>query len=116
MRPAIESLSRARKVAVLIDRRVDPSQKLDISLADMPLESALQAIARSRGLDVACLGSVVYVGPPAAVENLGIVAAALETSVRRLPSAARRKYHQTEAACLGRPCLAARAAGRPGPG
>ena len=62
----------------------------------MPLESALQAIARSRGLDVACLGSVVYVGPPAAVENLGAIAAALETSVRRLPSAARRKYHQTQ--------------------
>ena len=82
-------------MAVLIDRRVDPSQKLDISLEEMPLESALQAIARSRGLGVACLGSVVYLGPPSAVEHLGVIAAALEKSVRRFPTAARRKYRQT---------------------
>ena len=95
LRPAIEGLSRARKVAVLIDRRVDPGQKLDISLKDMPLESALHAIARSRGLEVTCLGSVVYLGPPAAAERLGVIAAALEKSIRRLPPATRRKYHQT---------------------
>ena len=96
LRPAIESLSRARQVAVLIDRRVDPSQKLDISLEDMPLETALQGIARSRGLDVACLGSVVYLGPPSAAKDLGVIVAALEESIRRLPPAAKRKYHETK--------------------
>jgi len=96
LRPAIEGLSRARKVAILIDRRVDPSQKLDVSLKEMPLESALQTIARSRGLDIACLGPVVYLGPPAAVESLCPIAAALEKSVRRLPPAASRKYYQAE--------------------
>jgi hypothetical protein len=94
LRPAIESLSHTRKVAILIDRRIDPSQILDITLKDMPLRSALQAIARSRGLSVAYLGSVVYIGPPAAAEHLGAVAAALEKGVRRLPAPARRKYHQ----------------------
>jgi hypothetical protein len=96
MRPAIEGLSRARKVAVLIDRRVDPSQKLSISLKDVPLESALQAIARSRGLETAGLGSVVYLGPPSAAENLGAIAASLEKGIRRLPPATRRKYQQTK--------------------
>jgi hypothetical protein len=96
LRPAIEGLSRARKVAVLIDRRVDPGQKLNISLKDMPLESALQAIARSRGLDVACLGSVVYLGPPSAAERLGVIAASLEQSLRRLPLATQRTYYRAK--------------------
>jgi hypothetical protein len=96
LRPAIEGLSRAKKVAILIDRRVDPSQKIDISVKEAPLESALLAIARSRGLGVARLGSVVYLGPASAVERVGAIAAALEKSVRRLPPAMRRKWRQTE--------------------
>ncbi len=96
LRPAIEGLSRARKVAVLIDRRVDPSQKLSISLKDVPLESALEAIACSCGLGVAYVGSVVYLGPLSAAENIEAIAAALEKSIRRFPPATRRKYRQTE--------------------
>ena len=96
LRPAVEGLSRAGNVAVLIDRRVDPGQKLNISLKDMPLGSALKAIARSCDMDVACLNSVVYLGPPAAAERLGAIAAALEKSVRRLPPATRRKFQQTQ--------------------
>jgi hypothetical protein len=92
MRAAIEGLSHARKVAILIDRRVDPSQRLNISLKEMPLESALEAIARSRGLGVACLGSVVYLGPPAAAESLGAIAAALRKDIRRLSVATRQKF------------------------
>ena len=96
LRQAIESLSRARKVAILIDRRVDPSQKLDISLKNVPLGSALQTIAQRRGLGVSRLGSVVYLGPPLAAEHLGAIAAMLEKDIRYLPLAVRRKYHQTQ--------------------
>jgi len=97
LRQAIESLSRARKVAILIDRRVDPSQKLDISLNGVPLESALQTIAQRRGLGVSRLGSVLYLGPPSAAEHLGAIAATLEKDIRHLPLAVKRKYHQTKA-------------------
>jgi hypothetical protein len=97
LRQAFESLSRARRVAILIDRRVDPGQKLDVSLKGVSLETALQTIALRRGLGVARLGSVVYLGPPAATERLAGIAAALEKDVRRLPPAVRRKYHETKA-------------------
>jgi hypothetical protein len=96
LRAAVEGLSHARRVAILIDRRVDPGQKLDISLRGVPLWSALQAVAGSRELDVACLGPVVYLGPPAAAGNLDAIAASLEKSVRRLPPASRRKWEQAE--------------------
>ena len=96
LRKAFKSLSSARKVAILVDRRVDPSQKLDVSLNGVPLKSALQAIAKARGLGVAALGAVVYVGPPAAAERLRQMAATLDRDTRHLPAALQSKYRQTE--------------------
>jgi hypothetical protein len=92
LRPAIRHLSQAKHVAILIDRRVDPDQKLDVSLKDVSLESALQTIARGLGLGTSRLGSVIYLGPASAADRLHAVAAALEKDVRRLPSAMQRKY------------------------
>jgi hypothetical protein len=96
LRQAFKSLSLARKVAILIDRRVDPSQKLDVSLKDVPLESALQTIAEGRGLAVARLGAVVYVGPPSAAKHLLQIAALLDKDTRHLPETARLKFRQTK--------------------
>lgn len=94
LRSAIEELAKTRKVAVLIDRRVDPGQKIDISLKDMPLRAVFEAIARSRGLEIACLGSVVYVGPSSAARSLVPMASSLDKSIRRLPTAVRTKLRQ----------------------
>jgi len=92
LRKAIRQISQAYRVAILIDRRVDPDQKLDVSLKDVSLESALQTIARRLGLGTSRLGNVVYLGPARAADGLRGVAAALEKEVRRLPSAVQRKY------------------------
>ena len=92
LRPAIRHLSLAKHVAILIDRRVDPDQKLDVSLKDVPLESALQTIARRADLGASRLSNVVYLGPVSAAVRLRGVAAALEKEVRRLPSGIQRKY------------------------
>jgi hypothetical protein len=96
LRQAFKSLSLARKVAILVDRRVDPGQKLDVSLKGVPLESALQTIAEGRGLGVATLGAVVYVGPLPAAEHLRQIAALLDKDTRHLPTAVRGKYRQTK--------------------
>ncbi|MCD4727494.1 MAG: hypothetical protein K8R46_07530, partial [Pirellulales bacterium] len=65
LRQAIGNLSQTRRVAVLIDRRVDPGRELNVSLKGVPLESAMRQIARPRGLDVSRLGDVLYLGPAA---------------------------------------------------
>jgi hypothetical protein len=95
LRRAIRSLSQAVQVAILIDRRVDPDQKLDLSLKDVPLGAALQAIAGRLDLGVSRLGNVVYLGPASVAERLPAVAKALEKDVRRLPTAVQRKYLST---------------------
>ena len=92
LRQAIRHLSQAKHVAILIDRRVDPDQKLDVALKDVSVESALQTIARQSNLRVSRLGNVVYLGPAPAADRLRDVAAALEKDVRRLPSGIQRKY------------------------
>ncbi len=95
LRQAVQNLSQARRVAVLVDRRVDPGQKLNLSLRDVSLESALQTIAKSRDLGMARLGSVIYLGPPSSAERLGAVAAAFEKELLHQPPAVKRTYRQT---------------------
>ena len=92
LRKAIRQISQAYHVAILIDRRVDPGQKLDVSLKDLRLKSALQTIADGLGLEVVRLGNVVYLGPAPAAHRLRGVAASLEKNVERLPSGIQRKY------------------------
>ncbi len=97
LREAMAHLSRARRVAILIDRRVDPSQKLDVSLRGVPLETVLETIVRDRGLGVSRLGAVVYLGPKQVAERLPAVASALDKQTRRLPPAVQHRYHQLKA-------------------
>ncbi len=94
LRPAIGSLSRAQRVAILIDRRVDPSQRLDLKLEGVPLIAVLQQAADQSGLGISQLGAVVYLGPLSAANRLSTVAATLEKDVRRLPATAQRKFLQ----------------------
>jgi hypothetical protein len=92
LRQAIENLSHAKKVAILIDRRVDPGQRLEASLKEEPLESALQKIANPLGLGVCRLGSVIYLGPQAVVDRLPPVARKLSNKVSGLSADKRRKF------------------------
>ncbi|MBN1395653.1 MAG: STN domain-containing protein [Pirellulales bacterium] len=94
LRRAIENLCETRRVAVLIDRRVDPGMELDVSLNNAPLESALRQIARPLGLDTARLGDVFYIGPAVEVGRLTSVSTEFKEAVGRLPSAARLNFHR----------------------
>jgi hypothetical protein len=96
LRPAVASLSRAQRVAILIDRRVDPGQKLSLNLQNVPLQTVLQSIAERCGLGISRLGAVVYLGPPSAAQRLRPIAAALERAVRQLPAASQRKFFQSK--------------------
>ena len=92
LRHAVGGLARSQRVAVLIDRRVDPEQKLDIALEEVSLREAFEKIARSRGLGVSLLGPVLFVGPPKAAAQLRTVAALRDEDARRLPAAAAKKF------------------------
>lgn len=97
LRRAVAGLSEAQHMAILIDRRVDPGQRLDLTLKGASVESVLQSIADQCGLGVSQLGAVIYLGPPSAARRLKPVAAAFNEAVRRLPPNMQRRYIQAKA-------------------
>ena len=70
LREALASLARSHRVAVFLDRRVDPSRHLRLTVRRASLEQTLEQIANSVGLGVAVLDDVVYLGPPATTNVL----------------------------------------------
>jgi len=92
LREALVSFCGAQRVAVLLDRRVDPGQPLDLTVRGAPLEQALRQIADDRGLGLSLFGPVVYFGPPKAARRLRTLAAVRTEEARRLPAAVARKF------------------------
>ena len=89
-------LSRANRVAIVIDRRVDPDQKLNLSLHNVPLEDVLRQAAASLGLGMTKLGPVIYFGPPEYTARLRTLAEIRAEEVRALPYEARRKLTEID--------------------
>ena len=92
LRSAIEGLARARRVAVLIDRRIDPSRELTLSLRGVPLQSALHRIAAELRLGLARVGDVFYLCPASSADRLQSVRTELRDAVRQLPKPVQRKF------------------------
>lgn len=91
---ALNNLARAQRLAVLLDRRLDPSQKLSVSLVDVSLREALERIAQSRGLGVSLLGPVAYLGPPSSARRLRTLAALGNQAVQRVPAEQRNHWNR----------------------
>ncbi len=89
---ALARFGQSNRVAVLLDRRVDPGQKLRLAINDMSVRAALEEIARNRRLGVSLLGPVVYVGPPPVAARLRTLGALRTEEVRQLPAAVGRKF------------------------
>jgi hypothetical protein len=96
LRRALESLSNSQRVAVILDRRVDPDQKVELAFDDVPLHEALQRIASRLGIGVTAVGPVAYFGPKSAAERLRTVAALRNEDVRRLSPAVRTVWTQAK--------------------
>jgi hypothetical protein len=92
LRRAITNLCRARRVAVLIDRRIDPGQRLDLNTGGAALEDVLREIGRDRRIAMYPFGPILYFGPPKAVWQLHRAAEARRKDLRRLPPSSARRF------------------------
>jgi hypothetical protein len=77
---------------VLVDRRIDPDQRLKLELSDEPMRQALEKIAEAAGGGVATLGDVAYLGPLDRAGQLRTLATQLHDRVAKLPPARRRAW------------------------
>lgn len=70
LRTGMRELSRSRRVAILIDRRLDPSTELDMELRSVTLRSVLDRIADELSLGVSQLNNALVLGPRPAMRRL----------------------------------------------
>ena len=92
LRASLLRFAEVQRVALLIDRRVDPDQELDLALQDVPVVGIIREAGASRNLSVSVLGSVVYLGPAASAGRLRTVAELRREEIAELGSAVNRKF------------------------
>lgn len=92
LRQALEGLAQTSRIAVLLDRRVDPGQLLDLKLENCSLLEALAIVANDRSLGMTLVGPVVYFGPTPAASRLRTLIAMAEDQLQTLPEQERRKF------------------------
>jgi hypothetical protein len=95
-RKALESLSKTQRVAVMLDRRVDPDKKIELVVGDVPLAEALERIASRLQIGVTMMGPVAYFGPKPTALRLRTVAALRDDEAEHLPAAIRSHWTQAK--------------------
>ncbi|WP_397568179.1 hypothetical protein [Schlesneria sp. T3-172] len=69
-RALLKDIGADRQIAIVIDRRVDPSVELPIDVTTASLRTGLLSIARHADADVSFPDNVVYIGPRQAARKL----------------------------------------------
>ena len=70
LRDLLKKIGDERRVAILLDRRIDPTVQLPLNLTNSSLREGVRDMARLLGADISVAEPVVYVGPPAATQRL----------------------------------------------
>ena len=92
LRQALKSLSQSQHVAIMLDRRIDPEQKIELTLDDLSLDAALKSIVQKMKIGVGQVGSVFYFGPESTARRVRTLAALRRDEVLRLPIGERSKF------------------------
>ncbi|MBI2824679.1 MAG: hypothetical protein HYX69_08340 [Planctomycetia bacterium] len=95
----LRSLSKSQRLAILLDRRLDPGRHVNLDLTAVPLAEIGQRIANRLGLGAAQVGPLLYIGPKEAASQLRTLIALRAAEAQRLPAAAKRAAlasHQTD--------------------
>ena len=95
LRGALLELAKSQKIGVVLDRRVDPGEKIELSLDAVPLAEAIQRIASRAQIGSTLLGPVAYFGPVATAERLKTITALRKSDVEALPKGARTTWRRS---------------------
>ncbi len=90
LRDQLQRLARWQRVAIFLDRRIDPGQPIELNARQVNLESLLSQIAVQCGAMAVHVDCVVYIGPRDQISGLSAVAKQRSRDVRSLRAARRR--------------------------
>ena len=97
LRDGLANLSQSTQVAIVLDRRIDPSQTLELSAADESLQTLLVKIGDQAKAGVTAIGPCVYLGPPDTAAVLSTVAATRRNDAGRLTADTKLRLLRTQA-------------------
>lgn len=70
LREHVVQFARSQQLAIVIDRRVDPNQQLNLTVKNVSIEQFLLRIAQASGTKFCRFGDCYYLGPPKNTELL----------------------------------------------
>lgn len=70
LRDVFRQLTESQRISIMLDRRIDPTQSIELTLPPTPLRDILAALAHTVEAEISVVGSVVYVGPTDSAKKL----------------------------------------------
>ena len=94
LRELLETLSAERRVSILLDRRIDPGQPVELNVNNDSLTNVVRRIAGIVSAEVSIIGNVIYIGPAATARKLNTLAAIARQSAveKKIPGRQRLKF------------------------
>lgn len=92
LRKQLREFAAQRRVAVYVDRRVDPSAKQTVTFVDRTNEQIIWSVAEDNDLGVARIGELLYVGPKSTAARLPFVIRDIQKSLSKFGSQQRRDW------------------------
>jgi hypothetical protein len=84
-RQLLKGLSRSQRVAIFLDRRVDPGQLVTYEAQGESMAITLARLTAARELGYCLVDSTVYIGPTKATDELATIAEVLDDILAQLP-------------------------------
>ena len=92
LREFLNELTSERPIAVLLDRRIDPSQKVSTNLSVDYFDDGIQQIAEEIGADISIIADTIVIGPPETTRSLRTRVALLREELKQSSLSVKRQF------------------------
>ena len=91
IRQALQQLTESNHVSIVLDRRIDPTQPVSLTVPATPLRNVITALAQTVEAGNVVVGNVVYVGPVESAKKLRTLIELRNEDLSKLASHATKK-------------------------
>lgn len=88
LRDVVKQLVDLQRVSIVLDRRIDPTQSIELTMPSTPLREIISSLARKVDSEMSVVGNVVYVGPADSAKKLRTLVELRNSELSKLTSGA----------------------------